>query len=320
MPPGYKSSFKEVLINTINKSKYHYVSGEYFKIKSNNLIVKDDFNYYYKTSIDAIRFSINYNGNLEYISKSNPFSIKNLKNWIKLHNKNFKFVGGEYKHAHERNLQLKCRVCNEKWTTNWAHISGGEGCPYCSGKKVREKNSFGGVCPMLLEEWDYINNVVNPFEVTPHSGKRIFWICKKCNNHWVATINKRSGGNGCPKCFASKGEKCVENFLDKNNVCYIREYSFEDCKFIAPLYFDFYILNKNILIEFQGMQHYFPVDFCGYGKIYANKEFEKNKLRDNIKKQYCTNNNIRLLEIPYWEINNVDSILTKEILEYANVS
>ena len=68
------------------------------------------------------------------------------------------------------------------------------------------------------------------------------------------------------------------------------------CKNLDLLPFDFYLPEKNICIEYDGIQHFEPRDFFG-GKV----EFEKIKIRDKIKTKYCNSNNIILLRIQYDE-------------------
>ena len=76
--------------------------------------------------------------------------------------------------------------------------------------------------------------------------------------------------------------------------------------------------NKLIgLCEYQGEQHYEPVDFANKGIEWAEKQFERNQISDNIKRTYCKDKDIRLLEIPYWEYENAENIILKFIKEAA---
>ena len=71
-----------------------------------------------------------------------------------------------------------------------------------------------------------------------------------------------------------------------------------------------------MLIEFQGRQHYEPVDFFNKSNdLNRALKFEKNKRHDEIKREYCNKNNIDLLEIPYWNIKNIEEILKKYFLK-----
>jgi hypothetical protein len=64
----------------------------------------------------------------------------------------------------------------------------------------------------------------------------------------------------------------------------------------------------NICIEYDGIQHFESVDYFG-GEL----GFINTQMRDNIKNEYCKNNNIKLIRIPYWDYENIDQILTGHI-------
>ena len=82
-------------------------------------------------------------------------------------------------------------------------------------------------------------------------------------------------------CYESYGERVVSTFLEVNNIKYIRNHTYKDCINIKVLRFDFYLIEYNICIEFDGIQHHEP----------------KTKMRDKIKDEYCKNNNIQLIRI-----------------------
>ena len=115
-------------------------------------------------------------------------------------------------------------------------------------------------------------------------------------------------GNRCPICNVSKGEKKIKDYLDFNNIEYIQQYRIEDCKCSRTLPFDFYLPKYNILIEYDGKQHFL---YGGFGIDLL--EFMNLKYRDNIKTKYCEDNNIKLIRIPYWEFDNVEKILELEL-------
>lgn len=104
-----------------------------------------------------------------------------------------------------------------------------------------------------------------------------------------------------------KCEKLISTILDKNHVNYKTEYSFSDCSYKRKLKFDFAIFQNNelkLLIEFNGEQHYKPVNF-----------FNENIKRNKIKKEYCYKHNIPLLEIPYTEVTNLENIIFLNLKE-----
>ena len=114
-------------------------------------------------------------------------------------------------------------------------------------------------------------------------------------------------GIRCPICNKSNGEEEVERILNKYNIKYKYQQYFNDCRDKNPMPFDFYIKDYNTIIEFDGEQH-FKIKFS-----MTENEFENIKKHDKIKTQYCKDNNIKLIRIPYWEFNNIENIICQEL-------
>jgi very-short-patch-repair endonuclease len=87
--------------------------------------------------------------------------------------------------------------------------------------------------------------------------------------------------------------------LIDNHITYFSQKTFEDCRNINVLPFDFYLPEFNTCIEFDGRQHFEVVD--AFGGI---KDFEKLKINDIIKNKYCSDNGIRLIRIKFNNIKN----------------
>lgn len=199
----------------------------------------------------------------------------------------------------------------------------GTGCPYCAGSKVIVgKTDLQTVNPEIASEWHpTLNDNLNPTDVGRGCHKKVWWLCKNCNNEWVMVVyNRTCRAGGCPVCNRSLGEKAIRKVLEDNNIIFETEYKFKDR--YGPsgkqlLKDDFAILNKNGnvvgTIEYHGEQHYFPVDFSGRGAQWAKDEFEKNQLRDSLKTKYLQDHGIHQLIIPYWEFDNVPTIVTDYI-------
>ena len=128
-------------------------------------------------------------------------------------------------------------------------------------------------------------------------------ICKKHGSFWQKSWHHISG-RGCPICNSSKGEIEVKRILDKKSIKYIQQKKFDECMKIKPLSFDFYLPENNICIEYDGRQHFEPIKMFG-----GNKAFKIRTENDKIKNQYCYDNGIKLIRIPYWEKNNISNIL-----------
>lgn len=112
-------------------------------------------------------------------------------------------------------------------------------------------------------------------------------------------------GNGCPFCNESKGEIKISRILDKLNINYIRQKTFEGCigkKRKLP--FDFYLPEKNLIIEYDGKQHFEIIEVFG-----GNNAFNETQLNDKIKNNYLLKNGIKLLRISYKNFNDIENIV-----------
>lgn len=98
---------------------------------------------------------------------------------------------------------------------------------------------------------------------------------------------------GCEE-HKSYGERLIKEILNDNGIYYNYNYRFNDCRNILPLPFDFYLKDYNTCIEYDGIQHFKAVEFFG-----GEKAFELTKQNDAIKNQYCKDNHINLIRIPY---------------------
>lgn len=136
----------------------------------------------------------------------------------------------------------------------------------------------------------------------------------ECKEHGIFPVtpdnflNKKSS---CPSCKESKGEKMVSKFLSDNNIKYIKEMRIDklDSSNKTNLRFDFYIEIFNLIIEYDGIQHYEVVEYFG-----GIESLLKTKHNDKLKNIFCKNNKINLLRIPYTEFNNIEFILTNTVL------
>lgn len=147
--------------------------------------------------------------------------------------------------------------------------------------------------------------------------KNLKVVCRECGEIFTTSYGSFSHSNGrqvCPKCSStiSTGELKVKNFLIDSNVDFQMQYRFKDCKNKVALPFDFYLPKINTCIEYDGEGHYIPIQ-RGMSLEEAEIVLSEIKYRDAIKTEYCQNNNIGLIRIPYWEYENIEQILTKEL-------
>ena len=156
------------------------------------------------------------------------------------------------------------------------------------------------------------------------NDKQSYWHCKcDCGNEVDVRLgNLQSGDCQSCGCIKSKGEMKIQIILKELNISFKKEKRFSKCKLKSMLPFDFYLPDYNLCIEFQGEQHFSPVAFKGSRKDperikKAKRNFGQQIKRDNIKRKFCKNNNIKLLEIPYWEKENIEEILYNAL--YKNI-
>ena len=144
-----------------------------------------------------------------------------------------------------------------------------------------------------------------------NSKEKVIIGCKKCVKDFKQSIEHHLSGKGCPYCRNSKGELLVTKILIENNIEFEPQKTFDKCKNKRLLPFDFYIPSLNILIEYDGKQH-FKENIKN--SIYC-RDFEGTHLRDSIKDKYCIDNNIKLIRIPYTmkEIQ-IRDLLAKELM------
>lgn len=133
-----------------------------------------------------------------------------------------------------------------------------------------------------------------------NSKTKVEIICPKHGSFFQRPHDHKNNAAGCPDCNFSHGEKLISNILDELSIKYTTQKSFEDCLHINLLSFDFYLDNLNKIIEYDGVQHYEPIEIFG-----GVKSFNIRKVRDNIKNEYCIKNNIPILRIPYFNIDNM---------------
>ena len=206
-------------------------------------------------------------------------------------------------------VKCKCNICGYEWETQASHlINAKTGCHKCHGVKQKTQEEFENEMskksPNIIILGKYINNKT-----------KLKCQCKICGNIWEASPNAllRKNATGCPKCKMSHGEIKVKDYLESRNIEYIPQKTFDDMKYKHKLHFDFFLPKYNIAIEYDGHAHFFPVKYAGKKDNKAEERFELTKARDNAKNNYCKENNINLIRIPFTAFDHIEEILDKEI-------
>lgn len=195
------------------------------------------------------------------------------------------------------NIFINCPI-HGKFEQRPQHHLAGHGCDKCARILVTDLSKITKDKFLLKskkihdDKYDY--SLVS-FDFINSNDDKVKIICKK-HGEFNQIIRHHLSGSGCPFCIESKGELKIANLLNEKNITFIRQYRIVGCKFIKPLPFDFYLPEHNILIEYQGEQHFRPVE------IWGGENGLKNILkRDKIKKEYCESNGINLIIIKYNE-------------------
>lgn len=215
-------------------------------------------------------------------------------------------VLGEYVGARTPILH-KCKIDNYEWKTTPDCVLHKVGCPMCGNKTISQKLSK--THKQYVKEVSMYNPDIEVLGKYVGATTPILHRCKKDGHEWMIAPSNVLSGCGCPQCKESKGERIVRQWLERNKVIYKFQYRFPNCKDKRTLPFDFYLPEYNTCIEYDGGQHFFPADFSGKGAEYTEQQFKTTQYHDQIKNQYCADNGITLLRIPYFknveeELNN----------------
>lgn len=185
---------------------------------------------------------------------------------------------------------------------------------------------------ITCNEENYINNLNLLGKNKGYDSTVIFYRPSKTKNHVMLKCKcscgelfdvdandwRRGKKTRCNNCnhFISDIELAVRKYLDELGVLYQPQKKFDDCKYQRPLPFDFYLPQFNCCIEVDGEQHFY--ECSKYFHSRPMDSFELLQKKDNIKTNFCKNNNIKLIRIPYFQIRDTDKY-KKVIKEELNI-
>lgn len=248
------------------------------------------------------------NSTIKFISKDD--FIINAK---KIHGDTYDYSKVDQIIYGSKKIKIICKRHGEFLQPTWNHLRGAI-CFKCSreliGKSLR-KGQDQFIKDARLKhgnKYDYSKTVY------VKNSEKVIIICKK-HGEFLQTpmVHLQGNGNGigcgCPECNNSHGINRIIRWLKNKNIKLKREKVFKECINIHPLRFDIYLPEKNTCIEYDGQQHFRPISIFGGEKVF--KIIKKN---DEIKNDYCKNNNIILIRISYKFFNSIEKILEKELL------
>lgn len=209
-------------------------------------------------------------------------------------------VISEYTGANSKIL-FKHTGCSKEFSMTPSNFLQGQRCPHCFSSVSRRytREQVQKIINTVLDESytlvsDYKNN---------HTQ---ILVSHSCGNIWKTKLRDIHAGNRCPFCTnMSKGEEKIHKYLREMDYDAVFQYRDDRCRNKLQLPFDFYIPSLNTLIEFDGIFHY---------EIVINEETLLNQQRnDRIKNEFAKKYGINLIRIPYWEFENIEKILEREL-------
>ena len=277
---GYELLSKEY-IDSKTKLQLQCSKGHVFEIRYND----------FKKGVRCKMCSSNYHP---------KFTYEYVKEYIE--NERYKLLSKEYKNANT-DILVECPK-GHIFKTRFGRFKNGARCQKCH--LMNNNLSTTHTCEYIEKQLSLKGyKLLSTEYVNAHS--RILIECPE-GHKFETKYNSFQQGCRCPHCNESKGERETSQILHELNIKYIKQYRFEDCKFKYTLPFDFYLPDYNICIEYDGELHYEISKHHG-----GLDKFIDTKIRDTVKNEYCKNNNIKLIRIPYWEFSNIKEIIINEL-------
>lgn len=270
---------------------YHKNCGNYIKIRPNDFISRGR-----RCSICNGGVLKDYNSLVECINEY-------LGNDYRIITKPDKYVNSK------SYIEIKHLICGKVYTTTRNSITSGHKCIHCQHhsylKSPEEyKEEFNEVA-----KGDYI--LLSDYT---KSKEKVLVKSLICGHTFRVPAVKFLSGTRCTKCGKSSGEVRINNFLLKHNLLFTREKSLSINGVRHRI--DFYLPEYKKIVEFDGIQHFKPIEYFG-----GKQELRNRQERDKAKNDYFKGIGYKVIRIPYTDIDNVDSILLDEFkgdIEYGD--
>lgn len=200
-------------------------------------------------------------------------------------------------------ITIICPIHGEFEQTPTKHLY--SGCRKCAGNVKYTTTEFVDAANKIhSNKYDY--GLVRYENITTK-------VLIKCDEHGVfkQTPHHHLSGKGCPTCNSSSvGERIIKEFLDENGIKYEREKTFKGCKYKKLLRFDFYVPKINLVVEYDGPQHFKSVSKFGSDNLIMTQR------RDKIKNEYCLREGINLERIKYCSPLKLQKRLSDLLVKY----
>ena len=216
-------------------------------------------------------------------------------------------------------IEYECPKHGKKARRAHLFVYGDHICPDCNkedkrlsvqyvSKAIRDKGSF------LMNPNDYQGTTISNLNV----------LCVNCGGFFITSYNSFMCTRGkdaqcCPNCVKTRsmGEVRIAKYLKDHNIQYVAQKTFKDCVDSKRLPFDFYIPKYNLIIEFDGKQHFEPISFTNL--ISSKDTYKYVKKHDAIKTMYCFTHGINIIRIPYYDYNQIEKKLESYFYSHEDI-
>jgi hypothetical protein len=234
---------------------------------------------------------------------------------MRIHGNLYDYSNLDYKSSNVK-VKIICKIHGEFFQIPYSHWRG-SGCPKCRYLKKG--------CNRIKTTDQFIKDSIkthgNTYDYSKTEYKTSFKkVSIRCKKHGIFLKTPAAHifcKQGCPKCRSSTGELIIMRWLEENKINYIPQKTFDDCrnpKTNYPLKYDFFIPSLNLLIEFDGKQHFESDVYVGKYKT-TKSDLENTQFKDNIKTEYSERNGFKLIRIPFQEKTNIEKILSNKIYD-----
>lgn len=310
----FKKELNDIFGNEYDLSKVNYINNKTKEIKKEFKLIHDiRFDYSQVVYINCetpVKIICSIHGMFEQIPKDHlnsngcvkcsgrlVFNLEDFKNQAnKVHNNFFNYDKSIYLNSTSK-IIINCPKHGDFSMLPNNHLQG-QKCPKCSPNRNRYTTEE------YVEKLKLSHDNYYKYPNTIYKGafNKIEIECPK-HGTFFQGAKDHLDGKGCSKCKRSRGEIKVEKVLNKYNLKYETQKKFDGCVYKQPLKFDFYLSDYNICIEYDGIFHF------ELNRKLTEEDLKNNKLRDEIKNEYCKNNNINLLRIKYGQDKNIEDII-----------
>ncbi len=199
-------------------------------------------------------------------------------------------------------VRMRHETCGFEFVAYAQNLVDGVGCPNCSAMRQPTPAEFRDeIAELVGDEYTVLSDYTRALD-------KVLMRHAKCGNEFMITPNSFKNGTRCPRCRDSKGEQAIRRYLTEHGFMFEQQWQIKIPGRPAPLRADFYLEQEHLVIEFDGIQHYEPVEFFG-----GEDGLKSNQERDALKDKWCAEHGITVWRIRYDEFDNLTTLLSERL-------